>query len=488
MEENRKLGLAFQGGSFLAGAIATGVVTALVEKGELQRATAFSGTSAGALVAAMCWGHKLRGITEELPAHLRSQWLHNAYGTVPDKSLATWLKLTDRWLLMSNAYFWWKEIFVIPAVQIWFERWIVKYVQPEACMQALFSAYLREALAEGDPDWRGRAKELYEKTDDKRPAPFRLAIGTAEIRSGRVVTIDDRDLFEALIEAYATALDQGLAGQAAERQAVKAAGEYMTLALMTSGSLDTVNGMAKIDAINGIANLDRLHQGEYLDGAYSQNPPISPLTKAGVDEIWMVEIFPVRHEFELDSNEKREDRKEELLQNAPVQHQYDFINKLNFWIATRRLQKAEDVSAAELEQLWATDAEWRKDVIEAFKQTEPHPEHWGETPATLKEIIKKAKRPYRYIHTKTIPLPKDLQPLTDADRIVNSPFFLLDMMQRGYDNTFKRLAERDGATDAAVSGPARQRSVATALGGSRRPPVTRSGAPAGGGSLLATGS
>ena len=472
MEENRKLGLAFQGGSFLAGAITTGVVRALVERGEFEDAKAFSGTSAGALVAAMCWGHKLRGITEQLPQHLSDQWLANANGLIPNEETGVVLKLVDRWLLLNPFYFQWKEAFFVPWLHDQFKRWVVEFIQPHICMRVLFDEYL----------YRGDTVEDYRQ----HPNRLWLAIGTTEIHTGKVVTIDDADLFQALSEAYATACGRGHDRETAREAAVRAAAEYMTLALMSSGSLDTLNGLTRIDKIDGIDDMDLLHEGEYLDGAYSQNPPISPLTKAGVDEIWMVEIFPLRHEFELDSNEKREDRKEELLQNAPVQHQYDFINKLNFWIATRRLQKPEAVSSAELEELWETDAEWRKEVIEAFKRTEPHPERWGETPATLKEIIEKAKRPYRYIHTHTIPLSVDLQPLTDAARIVNSPFFLLRMMRRGYDNTRAFLREHGRAARAAAAGQdSRERRRANVLG-SRRPPVTRSAAPAAGGSRLAT--
>ena len=52
----QKIGLALQGGSFLAGAIATGVVAGLLEKRAFENhdITAFSGTSAGALAAAVC--------------------------------------------------------------------------------------------------------------------------------------------------------------------------------------------------------------------------------------------------------------------------------------------------------------------------------------------------------------------------------------------------------------------------------------------------
>lgn len=61
-----KIGLAFQGGCFLAGALSTGVVKALIDSQFFGSVTAFSGTSAGALVAAMCWKHKLSDRVDEI--------------------------------------------------------------------------------------------------------------------------------------------------------------------------------------------------------------------------------------------------------------------------------------------------------------------------------------------------------------------------------------------------------------------------------------
>jgi NTE family protein len=439
MVDGQKLGLAFQGGSFLAGAIGTGVVAALVRAGEFDRATAFSGTSAGALVAAMCWRHKLENQADGLPWDLFRQWMANANGLVPNVHVGTFLKLVDRWLLLNPLYFWGKELFVIPVMQRLFEDWIIAHVQPEACMRVLFDRHLRWDDASRPADWRRQAAERYRDNADR----LWLAIGTAEIRTGRVVTIDDADLFEALLEAYATALRRGLDAAAARQQAVSAAGRYMTLALMTSGSLDSVNGITRIDTVDGIDNLDRLHPGDYLDGAYSQNPPIAPLTKAGVDEIWMVEIFPERCDGRLDNNEKREDRKEELLQNAPVQHQYQFINNLNFWIKTGRLRELDQQEQAALEHRLRVDSTFRRELIELFEKTEPHAGTGRDESELIEAIGAKVRKPYKTIRTRTIALPAELQPLTDAARIINSPLFLWLMMYRGLRNTYRFLAHLD---------------------------------------------
>jgi len=437
MDSEHKLGLAFQGGSFLAGAIATGVVTALLREGEFHRATAFSGTSAGALVAALCWRHKLQQRTRELPEHLFAQWMANACGLIPNETTATVLKLADRWLLLNPLYFKVKELFFVPVMHHLFEQWVVEHVEPEAIMAVLFDTYLGEVRDTSGIGWRRAVEQRYEADEER----VTLAIGTAEIESGRVVTIDDLDLFHALVEAYATALDRGLQGAAAREHAVRAAARYMTLALMTSGSLDTVNGITRIDTVAGIDNLDRLHRGTYLDGAYSQNPPIAPLTKADVDEIWVVEIFPERCDRPLTSNEKREDRKEELLQNAPVQHQHQFINNLNFWLKTGQLRELDADELRRFEERLNSDADWRNDVIDLFKRTTAQPTAWRDEQEVVAAIRQKVRRRYRQIRTRTIALPTDLQPLTDAARIVNSPWFILYMMLRGYSNTLDFLGE-----------------------------------------------
>lgn len=308
MENGKNIGLAFQGGCFLAGAIAQGVVHALVDKKVFDNCNinAFSGTSAGALVAAMCWKHKLLNDVASLPDELQKQWLENANGFIPTEEVGERLKLLDRWLLLNPLYFEWKDKIVTPYMHKEFEGWLVKYVEPEKCMQALFDKYIAPKIVSDGAGWREAAEEEYDNDAD-RP---RLVVGTAEIHQGEIVTPDDEDLFEALVDAFATALGNGnvvahhKAVKDAEERAVKVAGEYMKLALMTSGSLDTINGMTEIGDIEGISSEALLHKGHYLDGAWGDNPPISDLTNCAVDEIWMVEIFAKRCLDELDSNEK----------------------------------------------------------------------------------------------------------------------------------------------------------------------------------------
>ena len=434
MKNGENVGLAFQGGCYLAGAIETGVVHALVDRKvfEAYNISAFSGTSAGALVAAMCWKHKLLNDLPDLPGELQRQWLENANGFIPFETAGEFWKVADRWMLLNPAYFGWKDGFIVPLMHKEFRHWLTKYIEPEKCMRALFTQYVAPFEDEQIGQCLTKARELYYGNYD-RP---RLAVGTAEIHEGEVVTIDDADLFEALLDAFKTARAEGNALEAARARAIEVGAEYTTRGLMTSGSLDTINGTTKIDDLPGLQKEDLLHKGEYLDGAYSQNPPISPLTNCDVDQIWTVEIFPKRCDAELDSNEKREDRKEELLQNAPLEHQYQFINLVNFWIASGRLKP---LSETEFNTKWEQQTDWKKSVIAAFKHVVPHPERYEAEEDLKKAIGDKLTKKYKMIRTRTLSLPPDLQPLTDGARIVNSRAFLIDKMNRGYQNTLHFL-------------------------------------------------
>ena len=97
MAEKKRVGLAFQGGGFPAGAVGAGVVKYLVENKAFDEydIDVFSGTSAGALVASVCWGHKLKGTIEKAPGILEKQWLHFACGLVPNARIAQMTQLAD---------------------------------------------------------------------------------------------------------------------------------------------------------------------------------------------------------------------------------------------------------------------------------------------------------------------------------------------------------------------------------------------------------
>jgi hypothetical protein len=201
-----KIGLAFQGGSFLAGAIATGVVAGLVEKRAFDKydISAFSGTSAGALAAAVCWRNALEGVgktsmqerMEKAHRELQEQWLHNANGMVPNQTAGDFMKMLDHLWSSNPLYFWWKDKVSVKWLHGEFEKWVDLYVKPEASIRLLFEQYVQpgdpQAALDPDAAWRRYCQ------DDKRP---HLVVGATRVVDSENVHITDEDFFSELVEA-----------------------------------------------------------------------------------------------------------------------------------------------------------------------------------------------------------------------------------------------------------------------------------------------
>ncbi len=128
--QKTKVGLAFQGGGFAGGAVATGAVTFLVDHGyfEKYQVNAFSGTSSGALVASLCWGQTLRHDLQALPRALKAQWTDLAYGTVPDAQTAELLQLADSVAELNPFYQSWSKQAVVPFLRETYQAWVRKHI------------------------------------------------------------------------------------------------------------------------------------------------------------------------------------------------------------------------------------------------------------------------------------------------------------------------------------------------------------------------
>ena len=435
-----KVGLAFQGGSFLAGAIDAGVVRGLVEARAFDRydITAFSGTSAGALVAAVCWRHALQEKMANAPEVLRRQWLHNAYGIIQYPWVGDQLKLLDYlWSSSNPIYFWWKDRGPVQWLHGLFRIWLDMYVEPETCMRMLYERYVLQATPPGN---LVRAQEKFNK-DENRP---RLIVGATRVKDSEDVNITDDDFFAELINALKD--HRGDPGAA-----IREAAEYMSQGIMASGSLDSINGMTNIERGR--------HAGTYLDGAWAENPPVKGLLDGGVNEIWIVEVFPKQCADVPNSFAQREDRREELWQNAVVEQQLAFINKVNLWLKTGQLISREIApdepsnDATQSEQQSAKphndklsdlaeelrkklQSEERADLLDVFRKGVDHSEDYIDNDEM---IVEKAIKPYRSVKTCCIQLPPELQKLTGGARIVNAPGFLVDKMELGRANTLHFL-------------------------------------------------
>jgi len=157
----KKVAIAFQGNGFAGGALASGTVKRLVEEGAFDKfdIDVFSGTSSGALVAAVCWGHKLQDTIEDLPEVLWQQWMHFASGTIPTPGYAEALELAIAVAQTQPLYQVWSRYTITPFLRGCMEEWVLRYIPIEDLNR------LR-------------------KTTQKRDVP-RLLIGAANILSGK---------------------------------------------------------------------------------------------------------------------------------------------------------------------------------------------------------------------------------------------------------------------------------------------------------------
>jgi NTE family protein len=271
MTTKRRVALAFQGGGFPAGAIGAGVVKYLVEKGAFDRLDidVFSGTSAGAMVASVCWGQTLKGSIDAAPQVLEEQWMHFANGLVPNAEVAQIAQLMGAIGQMNPMYRYASEHVVVPLMRKLMKEWVETYIPVD---------------------------ELIEFRNNSTRVPG-LALGAAEVLKGDIKVFTERD--------------------------------FCLEAILASGSLDEINGITVIEK--------GPNKGTYCDGAWGTNPPISCLINYGVDEIWLVEVFPKIRKDVPETPWERKDRKDELWQNSLVEHELDDIDRVNRWLESGRL-------------------------------------------------------------------------------------------------------------------------------------------------------
>lgn len=286
----KTVGLAFQGGGITPGSVAAGVMKGLVEYRAFDNfdINAFSGTSGGALVATVCWGHKLRAlkesdpkVIEKIPEVLEQQWMAMAYGTLPTEEIAEGAFLADSLArvvpIYGPIYDYVAQNFRVPWLRSIMKDWIQRYVEVDKLVE------LRDAM-------KAEHKDI----------PY-LALGSSEVLRGDVRVFNTDDL----------CLDT----------------------LLASGSLDEMNGITVIQ--------EGPNKGVYLDGAWGTNPPLDAHTEFGVDEIWLVENFPKVRAQIPSSLAERKDRKDELWQNSLVEHEIKMINFVNKNLEVLNEERAE---------------------------------------------------------------------------------------------------------------------------------------------------
>jgi len=207
------------------------------------------------------------------PETLEKQWLHFAWGLVPNADVAQMSHLLGAIAQMNPMYRYVSDNVMVPLMRSFMEDWVLTYIPVQRLTEL-----------------RNAAKKV--------PG---LALGAAEVLKGEVKVFRETD--------------------------------FCLEAILASGSLDDVNGMTEIK--------EGSNKGLYLDGAWGTNPPIRPMLDYGVDEVWLVEVFPKERKTPPTTPAERKDRKDELWQNSLVEHELDDIKRVNEWIASGRLNNAD---------------------------------------------------------------------------------------------------------------------------------------------------
>ncbi len=133
-------------------------------------------------------------------------------------------------------------------------------------------------------------------------------------------------------------------------------------------AFDSMAAEISIDAILASTTLPTLFQGirigdeVYWDGLFSQNPPIREfLSKTEVnlkpDEIWIIRINRQEIGEEPTSVEEIEDRRNALAGNLSLNHEIDMINKINNWLGDSVVRsKLAQLKPVAVHSIWMSHA------------------------------------------------------------------------------------------------------------------------------------
>jgi NTE family protein len=356
------------------------VLKGLVKQGAFDRydICAFSGTSAGAQVAAVCWGNNLQDTIQNIPDDLERQWMYFAW---PNHFV--WLPVwaptwAGGWLevdaLLMNFPMWryFAENVRTPFMRWLMTRWIGEII-PIAQLNSIFDATYSKGERESRPG---------------------LVLGAADVLKGEIKAFREDEL--------------------------------SLSALLASGSLDDFNGMTTI--------VTPPHAGTYLDGAWADNPPINELLDYRLDEIWLIQCFPKAIPALPQTPAERKERKDELWQNSLVEHEREFVE----WVNKRvdllngailaeigRLQQAGELPGSS-----PADPKLSQHLEKKYQAEGKLPE---ELDLLFDETKNFAPKTYKYVKVKRIEIamPREL-----GSAIVNAPWFVrkgLSPWVRGYE-------------------------------------------------------
>jgi NTE family protein len=369
-QRRKKVGLAIQGGGFPAGAFAAGVIKELVNNGAFDHhdICAFSGTSAGALIAAVCWVNRLNNTVERIPEDLDRQWQyftfpsHGAWFPMWTPAMAEWWRDADAQWMKSPLWLGFVQQVRTPLFRWLMQQWIIETIP--------LKDYSECARSQPQP----------------RCERIGLVLGAADVLRGEIRSFREDEL------SLST--------------------------LLASGSLDDVNGMTTI--VSGP------QAGTYLDGAWGQNPPISELIDYGVEEIWLVQHFPSGIDSLPQTPAERRERRDELWQNSLVEHEMEVVELVSFWS-----DAINEAVAAKIQQLidagqLPREPEGRKEYLRRLHQEQ------GRLPKELSRLFDTSKDYEQRTYRKVLVRPITMHVARELGAtVVNSPYFIANLMRHG---------------------------------------------------------
>ncbi|BCL74631.1 hypothetical protein JHS3_03670 [Jeongeupia sp. HS-3] len=274
----RKIAIACQGGGSQT-AFTAGALKALYDNGfgEHFRLTSISGTSGGALCAALVWYALLKG-DDDVPGRMMALWADNTAQTQAEEHFNHYitesLRATNRGQLPQFNFSPYS-----PLLQTMMSLSTSQLRPHFTDFHALLSKHIDfDELAASGP----------------RPDLPALLLGAAEILSGQQVKFNSRE------------------------QSIRI--EH----LLSSCAVPNLFPAVEFDG------------GAYWDGLFSDNPPVDELAKAAFvgadnlpDEIWVIKINPTGCNTVPRAPEQILDRRNEMVGNMSLFHQLNSIGFLN---------------------------------------------------------------------------------------------------------------------------------------------------------------
>jgi NTE family protein len=298
LSRRRRIAVACQGGGSHTAFTAGALKKLLTREQEKYEFVAFSGTSGGAICALLAWYGLLVGGSERAVELLDVFWRRdNSANTFPERLLNGWVVQSVRWQQETG--------FLV--------------VQSPNLFSDLAQDQLRSAIE------RNVRFDMIDGDLVKPESPMLFA-GAVDVLSGGVKTFRSHRRIE-------TEEGPGFDFEDDPENGI---------------TVDAILASAAIPPLFGAVRIGRR---VYWDGLFSQNPPVRDLPDASPDEIWIIQINPMR--LVPEPGEPRPgdeptkianilDRRNELAGNLSLEQELRYIRKINELVRERRINELVD--------------------------------------------------------------------------------------------------------------------------------------------------